>query len=536
MWCSQRSLTLDRDDTDFVTVVRFVHLPAEDGGAAEFLFCGVNEGAVLRIDVTALARAAPPVPVAAGAGANLSAVSASEHAVVVAQHTGTVLALETLDTIVASAGEDGVVTVLGDAAAEHPPVIARLEHKSAVRAVCLWEGRARWAGSAGDAAALYVLTGGDDAFVRVWRLDVTDPGATQLLAVLGPSVADGDGYASLPAVFTVAIDDADGDTERVVAGTSRGWRCWPATSVPDPDNGISDEAHGSTWFTASVWARGGDDIAASIAAATDAVRPTLSDVKAKHRATVCGGREVGTVTDYVEADADRGVTVLFPGLKYKVRWPRACLGRVRYPAAADAPHDGPTYAVVPLRPGRLATAGADGRILILDWAGALGDGGTYRVTFDLALHRDLVKAIVPLRRPDVFVSCSYDGTVREWHVYDEPAAVRCAAVLMVPHGDGAPAAAAPVDAVPLSAGGGDVVTDELALTAFSVSALDVFAAAGVIFTVSLFERTIRSFALSPVATCELPPDFAFNGVRSIKIPDDVAGDIEPSTTEMPSNL
>ena len=145
--------------------------------------------------------------------------------------------------------------------------------------------------------------------------------------------------------------------------------------------------------------------------------------------------DIGYVADNVQENGGVEVVgVLFPAVKNTVHWDKRAFEPAHTTSTIIATHRGAVRDILQLKLGRVATAGDDGSIKIIDWN---SESLQYVPAFDLGdIHTDLVKCIRPMRLPDVFVSCSYDGTVREWHVYDSPAAARCVRCLHVPCCDG----------------------------------------------------------------------------------------------------
>ena len=223
-------------------------------------------------------------------------------------------------------------------------------------------------------------------------------------------------------------------------------------------------------------------------------------VKAKH-GLVCDGLEVGSIVDVVvtsKGGGDGAVSVLcgvlFPSLKKSVLWPLECLDVVVPSAliAMKADSVGPVYSVAAMSSTRMVTGGADGSVKVWEWA-----KGVFSVVQSATRHSDLVKQVIPVRRPDVFLSSSYDGTVREWHMYDSPQPLlNCQNTTIVSIG------------ARDASSGGDVQP---------VGVVDYFPAFNALFAAPLFDTRIKTYTIMETQGCELPPNMIYDGERTRRI-------------------
>ena len=219
-------------------------------------------------------------------------------------------------------------------------------------------------------------------------------------------------------------------------------------------------------------------------------------------------------------------------LKKGVRWPLSSFRFVQpaisssqsnETANADANAGSPSvmHTLVFLRQGRFVSGSADGTICVWDWYGTHRAGAnttgdskgdlfeTYGVTYRLQhAHKDIVKSVLALRCPDVFLSAGYDGKVDEWHIYDSPVGL-CLKQnsLLFTHAPPTPAN----DTTSLSRR-----ADEDMLP-IAVGTCDAFGPANLLFGVGLFENYIRCYGLVPTYGCSLPDDYVFDGCKSSKL-------------------
>lgn len=497
---------------DTVTCVRFAVIPPEDGDPSgrrvpiELVLCGCNNGLVVAHSV---GPASPLPPTRSGR------VCATAPAACLHKHTDAVSAMAVLGTVAASCGEDGTVRisflypVLGAEAA-----VVRVPH-TPIRSVLLWEGQPAWASCPGEDAALYVFGGCDDGAVRLWRVDVLTHAVTVWAVFVvshTPDVARSyvrDSRAFRARLHCLALDGGD----RLLAGAEGCFACWSLEALPVPGAAVAEGVYASHWLDAMVFAR-----------EAPAVRALCEGHGCQWRdrhSVVCGGAEIGVVTDTVtavmEADDVRAtapcgdtktVAVHFASLKAAVRWPVSAFDIARAPALVGrADQRGAVFALAVLRGGRFVSGGADAHLRLWQWHAS---DALYHKLLEVPAHRDLIRHVAVLRSPDVFVSGSYDGTLSEWHVFDEPkmCMLRGPVVGLRVH-DGAPASSAespPVSGVKLGA-----------------AAMDVFPAARAVLVAGLFEASVRTFERVAVDTCELPPGWYFDGCRSVRAaPDDDA--------------
>jgi WD40 repeat protein len=216
---------------------------------------------------------------------------------------------------------------------------------------------------------------------------------------------------------------------------------------------------------------------------------------------VCDGLEVGSIVDVVVTASTSGAVrvlcgVLFPSLKKSVLWPLECLDVVVPSAliAMKADSVGPVYSIAAMSKTRIATGGADRSVKVWEWA-----KGVYSVVQSATRHTDLVKQVIAVRRPDVFMSSSYDGTVREWHMYDTPQPfLNCQNTTVVSVG------------AREASSGGDVQP---------VGVVDYFPAFNALFAAPLFDTRIKTYTLMETQGCELPPNMLYDGERTCRIAD-----------------
>eukprot|EP00758_Cryptobia_borreli_P004257 Tbor_TRINITY_DN4268_c0_g1::TRINITY_DN4268_c0_g1_i1::g.23884::m.23884 len=117
-------------------------------------------------------------------------------------------------------------------------------------------------------------------------------------------------------------------------------------------------------------------------------------------------------------------------------------------------------------------------------------------------HRDLIRCIVVLRAPDIFITASYDGTVREWHIYDDPHSILISRSTLLLSQIGEYTKQTSIDDCHLGVSG--------------ISLFHVYPSLYALFVVSLYEFRVRSFALMEIATCEPPENMFFNGEKTIR--------------------
>lgn len=227
--------------------------------------------------------------------------------------------------------------------------------------------------------------------------------------------------------------------------------------------------------------------------------PEATPVKPKH-GLVCEGAEVGVVVDVSivaspssseGADMEIMCGVLFPSLKKNVVWPLRCLDVVVPSLLVTTKADsmGPVYSVASLSNTRIATGGADGSVKVWEFT-----GGLYTVVQCAKRHSDLVKQVVAVRRPDIFLSSSYDGTVREWHMYDVPnPLLNCQNTTLVST---------------------KTSTSGESQDVQPVGIIDFFPAFNALFAVPLFHSSVNTYTLMATLGCEPPPNMIYDGERT----------------------
>lgn len=292
------------------------------------------------------------------------------------------------------------------------------------------------------------------------------------------------------------------------------------------------------------------------------------------------GDDSGVTVTLEEVLANTVVTVSFEGgeVRNDVNLPLACVQPVVYPLCWLRMAGTACFALQVLQSsGRIVSSGSDGRVAVWFWrqgAQAAEDGDAARDKEDVYVpylvagtphpgHRGIGRHVCVMRSPDVFLSCGYDdGVVREWHVYDEPERLlRCERrFTMLPSATGAlgndkdgkqfkeladamlgkTAAQKAHEKAPK-----DTATDGEAASKHSCSSSSSSASEeeedsegdgtnafdgvagisgavgfpmfGAVFLVGVFESTIQTFSLSEVQGCEAPPDYIYNGFKTVKM-------------------
>jgi WD40 repeat protein len=592
MWVAQRSLDLANSGIDYVTTTGFTtagDVAGFEDERRELLLCGSNDGRVIAVDMTGMAQRQEHHP-ADEAGRDVRVVVPAAHIRPLWQHTSCVLSLTIHESLVATSDDNGHVIVAcnGEVVAklDHDPVsVARLLDEAlrpsatdaappmrkpppevetfgslggerAVRAVLLWDGFASWTETDPDAeaAAVYLFAGADDGFARLWRVHITS-GEAHVIAVFGPPRAhdvSSDSHDT-PSIFSLTLDVQSSRADphgRLVAGTGNCWWAWSLEGLAP--TGLrrrppADVVGSAVWafdFSAVELARGGKTF------------------KPKVR-SIAGARDIGTVAENVgnvevasalvapvplspehalPSDAP-DLAVTFSRLRKNVEWPVSVLRRVEAADAYGVAHAGPTYSIKQLSVGLIATAGADGKVFLMKWnsdganpvaaaAASVGGGSAvgYVTVGSLQGHTDLVKGLQTAGAPGSLLSASYDGTVRLWQVGEHVA--RCASVLFVEQGS-QPLTRAQKTTPRLDVVGGGIEIPsegERETARHSVSCATLVPEASVLFTVSLFERVVRTFMLLEVDTCSPPPGFLYNGARTIRAYNPKGDDSEGAST------
>jgi hypothetical protein len=575
MWVAQRALDLAESGVDYITALRFVYeaevLDSEATGRHEALICGCNDGSVVTVDISGLARHADKATQSSDTDDRV--VVRREHLRTLWKHTGCVLSMDVHDSLLATSDDNGVVRVAlcgtPVATLHHDPqmVAKELEQQKkrvppaepvgsitggrAVRAVLLWDGFAQWLQEfPNEESAAYLFAGADDGYVRLWRVDV-ESGKSAVIAVFGPPrVHDGHDAGATPGIFSVALDvDAkEGRPNgRLVAGTGNCWWAWPLENLTP--QGLARPAP-STVAGACAWTADYLDVEAAIADGATLKPKVRAGTGARSFAMIAAAGASPTVSatlagpvanrihdDNVSSEAL--VPLNFSDLKKTVEWPASVVRLVDAATAWGSWHTGPTYTVRQHRPGMVVTAGSDGRICLARWSDSntvAGNGASdrgYTVVGVLRGHTDLVKTLLPTTAPNAFVSASYDGTVRVWHLSEEVGVARCASVLVVEQGSQPLTRASKAKQHMHVVGGGvEIPEEERENAKHSVACAALFAEASTLFTVSLFERVVRTFMLLEVDSCDAPPGFIYNGARTLRVFADDAGQAEPSTTDL----
>lgn len=237
--------------------------------------------------------------------------------------------------------------------------------------------------------------------------------------------------------------------------------------------------------------------------------------------TVCSGAEVGTIMAATlmgsGGDWDKEVPmyqVEFPSLKKTVTWPAAMFDIVNTQTLFGKGDStgGPVFALAPLGPRRFVSGGADGAVRVWEWGAPpppAGGGGGGQPAYRLlhtgeGRHTDLVRCLCALRAPDIFVSGSHDGSLREWHIYDEPSVLLCQTTTLAVVPDASPSGSGGCRTIALGSSDGGLGIASMSL---------VHGRRGLAVS-PLFGYRLRTFAFMEVSGCDLPPDMVFDGERT----------------------
>lgn len=485
-----------------------------------------------------------------------------------------VVGLDLLGTVIASSADTSLMISLFYPVPKH---VVTIPHSNGLRSVLLWEGKpfADFLSENGrkersENEAIYVFTGGDLATVRLWRVNVVECTFVLLhVLVMTPQfsgmhssleIAKREDHRRSPiereTSLTVLCLALDGN-ERLLAGVEGGVYCWCVNDLVWKTEGNSASQHPLLWnektheyYTEKsseavgqvhlrcerlvnhhVWLRNSDFVTGSIARwRLDGVlgSPLLpTKWKSKHN-TCSGGASVGIVSNEVavypfKASAEHVsnatigsvlqkslVTVSFDReLRNDLTVPVECVEPVVYPLTHLATPMAACYSMAVLERGaRLITCTSDTLIHIWEWSAEREMYTPLVAAGQRSSQRCLGRHVGVLRSPDIFVTAGYDdGLVKEWHLYSEPESIlRCERRFTLLQTDGGASKA--------ELGNGN----EIDQCVQGVSSLFVVPYFVVIFVVGAFERTIQTFQLSQTQGCEAPPDFIYNGFRTIKIP------------------
>ncbi|KAG5484099.1 hypothetical protein LSCM1_05954 [Leishmania martiniquensis] len=299
----------------------------------------------------------------------------------------------------------------------------------------------------------------------------------------------------------------------------------------------------------------------------------VSKWKPKYGRVVTGGAAIGVVGNAVRLGARAGsgapvgdrladtvVPLAFEGgeLRNDLRVPLSCVVPVTYPLAFLRTPGTACFALRVLAGRRrLVTSCADGKVCV--WtchpendASSATVAETYvpqLMTSTRQVHRGLGRQICVLRAPDVFLTCSYDdGIVKEWHVYDEPEVLlRCVRrFTLKPYSSEGSEMPPPRQQQQLAnaltsmlkskmgkgatAGSDDEAStgdDEDGEAVGGISCAAVYPAFGALFLVGAFESAIQTYSLTEVVGCEPPPNYMYNGHKTVRLPSSMVEEVYP---------
>lgn len=487
--------------------------------------------------------------------------------------------LHVLSTLVASSSSDGSVALSRFHPICSP--ITLIPHPHSVRCVKLWEGQPFSSDLSpeeqkkrGEAAAVYLFSGDACGVVRLWRVDVLSKAyVLHHVFLMSPSylgmhspldIASMEDRQKTPierettrAVHSMTLD---GDA-RILVGTEENVYCWIINELPWKKEfdvhyhplQWSHESHDALQGTAStslslvklraerlvnhhVWIRDHSFVSSSIArwakvSDLSPVKPrrSVSRWKAKHQSNIAGGLTVGVVSNEVEffnppslSESDFStscilnnslVTVSFEEgeLRNDVVLPLSCVEPVVYPLARLSVPIGACFALEMLQEGRrLVTYTSNNCLTIWDWDSEQETFAPLLVAGDDGTPRGLGKNICILRPPDIFLTSGYDdGLVKEWHFYEKSDnLLQCERRFTV----------SKTSELTKSSDGKVVVTEgKLEECADGISSMVVVPSFGALFLVGVFEHTIQTFRLTKTQGCEVPPNFLYNGFRTIQL-------------------
>ena len=580
MWCFRRALDCHKswngapEDVGFVTVFTYVRIALDEDEIAlserrfdactttalgetisaaplremEAFLCGFSTGHVLRCEVVPSSRMRL---LRAGEEGRLiyqlhrHGVSKRDDAVE-GLEGGDVMSIAALGTICASVGGDKCCRV----SFFHPlpcDAICTLHHPHAVRSVLLHEGKKSWTDEnpQWEATALYAVTGDDVGVVRLWRIDVVEKtyflhsvfvagayGTHGDASTVSHSIHESATSARLfgKPLYAIAFDGDVEEAERLLVTTDGRLLCFDTLrtvgfKTNETDHSIIGQENDPSCLVRLrrlagefVWCKSDvavlkvlRDYQSHQEAAPSLLTQEATKWKHKHEVLVAQGMSIGAVTNEILCQGPDGADALipcsFPGIANTARWPASCLEPCILPSLVvnvDSDHSRPVFSLVVLGPGRLATGDAAGHVKLWQFTAAEGQrgGGLYMLMYDVPDAHDgqLVKSLGLLRSPDVFVSFGYDGSFREWHVYNdaEPSGGGCALANVVTVAD-------------KQRDDGD---DKMGICWGTVAA-----EFGAVFAVSLFETSIRTYALLQCDTCAIPPGFVFNGLQTVCLAD-----------------
>lgn len=462
----------------------------------------------------------------------------------------TVSGLHTLGTLVASCSSDRFITL--SLFYPLPRFVVSIEHPEPLQCVRLWEGapfldrlseEEREEGR--EKEAVYIFTGDQAATTRLWRVNVVDSSCVLLhIFVMSPSISGVHSSLELmtlednrkspisrvssDAVFCLLIDN----DKRLLAGTEGGIYCWCLDQLAWK---ADKEAHPLTSGIASnqqlhvrierlvnhhVWIRDSHAVKGAIEewqSSSHGQLPLYKPTawKPKHAEHVSNGRSVGVVANEVKVTKELVntqdsllklslATISFENneLRKDVVLPVCCIEPVVYPLQFLPTGMNGCFAMDVLEEDSLVvTHGSNGQIIVWKWES--GDE-QYVQRAAAQCHcpeRAFGKMIAVLRTPDVFIVCGGDsGIVQEFHLHDGK--VLCCerrfAIQTVAGKDG------------------DVQRQSIASGINCLAAVPLFNA---LFVVGLFDSFIQTFRLNEVLGCEAPPNYLYNGFKTLRVED-----------------
>lgn len=449
-----------------------------------------------------------------------------------------------------------------------------------VRSIKLWEGKPFSNGLSseelkkrGETAAVYIFSGDERGVVRLWRVNVLAKNYTLLhVFLMSPS------YLKMHSSLDIALrEDAphslierepartvhcmtlDND-ERLLVGVEGSVYCWAINELPWKEKfdqeyhplQWSQELHDSLLSTSPslsqvrlraerlvnhhVWVRDHRFVSASISKWAETSLQSASERqrkvcrwKPKHQRNIAGGVCVGVVSNEVEfftprllADelstssilSNSLVTVSFEEgeLHNDVVLPVGCVEPVVYPLTRLTIPIGACFAMELLENGRrLITYTSNNYLTVWSWEAEKETYIPFIVVGEENSPRGLGKNICILRSPDIFLTSGYDdGLVKEWHLYEKPLALlQCERRFTLQK------------CSQFERNSDDkcvVVKEGIEECVDGISAMFLIPSFGALFVVGLFEDTIQTFRFAETQGCEVPPNFLYNGLRTIQIP------------------
>eukprot|EP00796_Vickermania_ingenoplastis_P004219 gene4219-3051_t len=449
-----------------------------------------------------------------------------------------VLGMDTLGTLVASASSDASVAI--SIFYPQPHFIVAIPHQHAVRCLKLWEGKPFIELSPSEdreeSAAVYVFTGDANATMRLWRVDVLRRVYTLLhVFVLAPNTLcvhssleilnkEDNDRAQIQRVVEGGIHclTLDGNS-RVLAGVEGGVYCWCIDKLAWK-NDTHMEYHPLLW----------DEDKHTVLATTDEI--TVQRLRSRierlvnHHVWV---RDMGCVSSALEywgtshlvrlqkitviyaSDGgekagpsqfrllrDSLVTVSFEEgeLRKDITLPVSCVEPVVYPLAHLRMPMAACFAIQMLENSTwLITSSSDSLVQVWLWDETVESYILHIVAGERGMERSLGKHIAVLRSPDTFFVQDTMTALSGNGICTRLCSRRFALQSSI------------------EAENSSTSLYEFEGCASGISCMVVVPFFSALFVVGVFEAVIQTFRLAETQGCEVPPNFLYNGHRTVQL-------------------